>query len=102
MGRPKGSKNKPKLTQRTPVETPKPLPQRGKEVEEPYTTLGKGSEEDQHPRQKSEPLLGMCAKCGQHAAHSWVDKLCYICHKLAEGLVWDEDQKKWIKTKGKK
>jgi hypothetical protein len=88
-----------RLLKRTPVEAPKPLPARGKE-EEPETYTCKGVETDLKPEDKV-PLMGMCVDCGMHASHSEVDHLCYNCHKLKAGFVFDEDLKRWVK-KGKK
>ena len=81
-----------RLTKRTAVEAPKPLPARGKE-EEPETTLGKGPES---VAGKFEPLIGWCANC-EKPANSEFDHLCYNCHKDAEGLEYDEETKLWIK-----
>jgi hypothetical protein len=95
MGRPLGSKNKNRLTKRIAADTPKPLPQRGA-VEEPETYLEKGVESK---ASNSEPLLGRCKNCN-HAAYSWVTKLCYSCQKIEDGFVFDDETKRWVK-KGK-
>ena len=90
-----------RLAKRSTPDIPKPLPPRGEE--ESGTTLCKGSDEET-PTTKSEPLLGWCKNCNS-AANSWVDRLCYRCHKLAEGFEFDEDTKTWVKPaarKGKK
>jgi hypothetical protein len=84
---------------KTSVEAPKPLPARGKEVE-PETYTCKGVETDIKPGDRVS-LLGLCVDCGVHASHSEVDHLCYTCHKLKAGFVFDDDQKRWIK-KGKR
>lgn len=81
------------------VDAPKPMPQRGKE-EEPETTTCKGVETDIKPGDRT-PIMGMCVDCGLHASHSESDHLCYNCHKIKNGFVFDEDQKRWIK-KGKR
>jgi hypothetical protein len=100
MGRPLGSKNKNSLTKRNVVDAPKPLPARGKEAPEPDTYLCKGPETE---IDKSEPLLGMCKECGRFQANSEVDHLCVNCHKEAEGFVFVEDEKRFVKrTKGRK
>lgn len=88
-----------RLVKRTPVEIPKPLPQRGQE-EDSGTTLCKGA--DETPHEKSEPMLGRCKNCEKCAAHSWVDKLCLNCHNEASGLVFDDEQKSWVKFPAKK
>lgn len=102
MGRPKGSKNKSKdsspLTRRdaAKMSAPKPLPQRGKE--EPETTLG---EEPKNVAEKSSGKMGKCISCGKFAAHSEIDRMCYNCHKDAEGFEFNG--KEWInKKKGRK
>ncbi len=87
------------LTRRKIVAPPEPLPPRGKEAAEPETFLEKGPEVSAPT--KFEPLMGFCLNCTR-AAHSEVDHLCYVCHKEAEGLVYDTESKKWIKIKGKK
>lgn len=79
-----------RLTKRTIVKEPEPV--------EPYTTLVEGPEP---VIEKSEPLLGMCIQCGICPADSWVDKLCYRCHRLAAGFVFDPEQKRYVKSKGK-
>lgn len=94
MGRPKGSKNKPKLTQRAAPEVPRSLPQRGQEEIE-GTVLCNGAEEI--VREKSEPSLGRCKSCSKNPAHSMVDHLCYNCHKEAAGFTFDAKRKRWVK-----
>lgn len=91
MGRPKGSKNKNSLAKRTPTEAPKP---RNKEAPEPDTYLCKGPETIVD---KSGPLLGVCTACGIFPANSEIDHLCLGCHKEAAGLVFDEEQVRWVK-----
>lgn len=99
MGRPKGSKNKSTatLTKRN-IDTPKALPQRGKE-EEPETVVCKGPETIASGH--TEPLLGWCKSCQHMASNSMTDGLCFTCHKEAEGFVFDGETKKWKVEKKK-
>lgn len=94
MGRSKGSKNKSKaevLTKRTAI--PKPTPPR-----EPETTLG---EEPKNVAEKSASKMGVCKGCGIFGANSEIDKLCYNCHKDAQGFEFNG--KAWVnKKKGRK
>lgn len=86
-----------RLLKRTAPDAPKPLPARGKEEEPEYVTC-KGAE----PVAKQgdwASSLGLCTKCKTMAAHSMVDKLCYNCHKAVEGFEYDEEKKKWLKSK---
>lgn len=80
------------------LDTPKPLPQRGKE-EEPETTLCKGVETDTKPGPRK-PIMGMCVGCGIHASNSESDHLCYNCHKEAAGFEFNADKKIWTKIRG--
>jgi len=61
-----------RLTKRTVVETPKPLPSRGKETPEPETVLCQGAET---PKAKYAPILGICIECGRNPANSALDNL---------------------------
>lgn len=88
-----------RLTKRTATEAPKPLPARGKE-EEPETYLCKDPET---AKMDSGSLLGKCTGCSLNNSNSEIDHLCVTCHKLAEGLVFDTEQNRFIKkTKGRK
>lgn len=85
----------PRLTKRSSVTIPPPLPQRGSE-EATETTLCTVEEK---PLEKSEPIMGWCINGCKMAAFSWVTKMCYKCHRLeTRGEVWDDDEKKWIKV----
>ena len=82
------------MTRRTTPRKPKKEPV----VVEPETTLCVAPEPALADASLS-PSLGMCVGCDFFAAHSLVDKLCYNCHKAAEGLVYDEDRKLFVKGK---
>ena len=94
MGRPKGSKNKPKLE-------PSSAPAKvfAKTVPEPETFTCKGAETIVTERK---PLLGKCIECGVFASHSEVDHLCLSCRKSKEGFVFDDETKRYIKPKRRK
>lgn len=82
-----------RLTKRTTTtEAPKPLPPRSKEepdvICQGATTAV--TEKD------SAPMLGKCVKCNNQA-NSEADHLCYDCHKIVAGFVYDEDQNRYIK-----
>lgn len=46
---------------------------------------------------KYEPLMGWCKECESSAANRRTDQLCYRCHKLANGFVFDDEKKVWVK-----
>lgn len=93
----------PRLVKRSPVTPPKPLPQRGKENEETSETSGTTlCKFEDKPPEKSDPILGWCKNCTRNAAHSWIDKLCYRCHKEANGFVFDDETKRWTKKPERK
>lgn len=86
-----------RLIKRT-TEPPKPIPPCSEE--DTKTSLCEGTEE--MSQVKSSPLLGWCINCECHAAHSWVDKLCYRCHNESLGLIFDDEEKRWVKSPEKK
>lgn len=98
MSRPKGSKNKPKIYARTLPVTTKSVTKEAT-APEPETTLCKVVET---VAVSKESIMGKCIDCGNHNSHSEIDHLCLNCHKLKEGFVFDDDDKRYIKTKGKK
>ena len=71
-----------------------------KEVEapEPETYTEKGAT---NTAEKTQPLLGKCAKCKVMPSHSEVDHLCLACRKEAAGFEFSEEKLRWIK-KGRK
>lgn len=72
-----------KKTEKTPVA---PL--------EPETVL---CVEPKNEAGKYEPLMGWCKECESSAANRRTDQLCYRCHKLANGFVFDDEKKVWVK-----
>jgi len=93
MGRPKGSKNKPK---NEPSSSPAKVS--AKAAPEPETFVCKGAET---VTTGWTPLLGKCIECERLDAHSEVDHLCLNCHKDKEGFVFDDETKRYIKQKGR-
>ena len=66
-----------------------------KEVPEPETYTEKGST---NVAVKSEPMLGKCRKCDNHA-HSEVDHLCYDCRMEAAGREYDAETNRYTKRR---
>ena len=64
---------------------------------ETYTEKGAVSVAD-----KTEPLLGKCAKCKVMPSNSEVDRFCYDCHMLAQGFEYDAKTNRYILQKRRK
>jgi hypothetical protein len=86
-----------RLTKRTAPESPKPLPSRSKEVEEPETTLC--TEPENVASKEKSYLMALCTECGIFRANSKADGLCLNCHKAAEGFEFDEEKKIFVKRR---
>jgi hypothetical protein len=95
LGRPKGSKNKPKQEQEAASKSKTETVQKPK-IEAAYEYDAK----DTAPA-ASEPMLGRCLN-DRNAAWTNTTHLCYNCHKEAEGYVFNEEKKLWIKPKKNK
>ena len=73
-------------------------PKKKVEAPDPETYTEKGAT---NTAEKTQPLLGKCAKCDVNPSNSEVDHLCYGCRMVAQGFEFDAEKLRFIRKRRK-